>query len=700
MAVSTPTIPLPKGEPDITKLNTFTGHTVQVTKYQQPRGGMGSTLVTPTEMPLPEILRLMTSLPIINGPGFYKFTVSDTGGVGDDVWMTKLGPDTQEAQVAAVQTAINGTSGGPPVSEGVRNLGHGFMYDMSTGLLTTPWRQIVQWSEGQPLPQAPAQLGGAASTPWSGGGQGQGGWGAWPAIDTGDSTRVKQLEAQLTEQNRQREMDRLRDDIRLQQEATNKAIMALAEKLTARPTGPSEETRVLEARLADETRRREESERRAADEARELRRQQEMREMEARFERSMRELAGNKTDPMLPLLANMLTSMQATSAETIRAIKETTESQASAASQGVQLLVQHLSSNAVSPVQLMGMIAAAKGDGAEATRTILGTAKDALAMQKDFFGQMLDVANQGGQPAWVGVASAALEKIGTIGAALAERNAQQAQAQQQQQQAQQRQQRQPQQFRPMTVASQPQVSQMNGTPALNPSAPIVIPPHPGADRPGRVDTGDRPEGTKYDTASDTFILTDGRRVKHSDVVANGWKAVLTNPHEFMTAQATSIVQPPAGPTLVSVPTENVMPPVSAKRGRPKKPKDVPPPPVDPAGYSIAEMREHSSDEIELVCRKLTDEDFFGPTLFPYVQQLRAASLAPGEVAEQIVKAREQMISAKLVMPPAMEVLEALHVEVVIDRLLPDHDDGYRSAVVDGVEGLMGVEEDDESGDAA
>ena len=71
----------------------FTGYMVTVTKHLGPRNTMGTSVISTQTMTLSQILDLQVQLPIQNGPGYYLFSVSDTGGTGDDVWMVKLGPE-------------------------------------------------------------------------------------------------------------------------------------------------------------------------------------------------------------------------------------------------------------------------------------------------------------------------------------------------------------------------------------------------------------------------------------------------------------------------------------------------------------------------------------------------------------------------------------------------------------------------------
>jgi len=714
MAVSA-TPPVIKSEPDVTKLNGFTGRTTQVSKYLQARGGTGQMIVPPSEMPVNEILRLMTTLPIAHGPGFYKFSVADTGGTGDEVWMTRLGPPEQENSMALNGLPTGSTPGaaGAPLSEGVRVIGRGFTYDSELGVLTTPWGTGVNWRPGDQFPTPPTALSGAAATPWNGpGGQnGQGGWGNWPAVDSGPSAREKALEERLAAQDRQREMDKLREDTRRAQEETAKLVAAALEKmtlaLTAKPSGPDPE---VQRRLDEAERKAEAAERRAEDERRETARREEMRAMNERFERGLREATANKADPMMPMLLQLMQSGQQAATESVKAIQAAAAQTAAASERGVTQLVASMAGNNIGPLQLVSLLQTAKSDSADAAKTIMETAKDALSMQKETLMGLIDATGQGNQPAWVGVASAALDRLGALGAALAERNAQQAQQVQvqQQQQMAQRQQRQPQQFRPMTVPAQPQVGHMNGasgTPALSPTAPIVIPSTPGADRPGRVDTGGRPEGTEYDGTTDEFIMTDGRRIKNSDVAAHGWKAVLTQPNKFKSSAVvdkpteapaafvdqTAPVAPVAAPvTLVSVPTGT-----AAEKPKRGKKKDEPPAHVP---MSIEQLQDQDADELFVVCSKFPDEVFFGATLLPYVKQLRDSRPAPADVAKYVVDAQKRITEAHLPVPLAMDILSALQVEVLAARLFPDGDE-YGAAVVEALKSLLGIidEEDDDEG---
>ncbi len=436
MAVSS-VIPLPKSQPDISKLNTFTGYLVTVTKHLQARGTVGTVVVPTQKMSKDQLLQLQVHLPIQHGSGFYAFTAADEGGTGEDVWLVKLGSDAQEAPMAG---PFNGAGGGsmmtPPgaqaLGEGVIHLGHNFFYNEAMGTLTTPWRTIVSWKQGDPMPQPPTSIAAtpaatpwAQQTPWP-----NTGWGGYPVNE--DSTRVKQLEGQIAEDRRTREMDALRSEMRAQQaedrrraDERDARMEKLIEKLSAKPQGEDaalaairQQNEMLQRKLDDEKRERD-AERREAATREEIRRNRED------MDRVIRDLQVNKTDPMIPMIMQMMTSQSANAMEAVKAIQAATTTAGSAAERQTNALVEQLRSTVIKPTEIMAMMQGAKGDSAEMARMVLETSKSMMDTQRGVFEQLLDVAGQGNQPPWLQAVQTAMDKIGPIGEAIAARAQQQ-----------------------------------------------------------------------------------------------------------------------------------------------------------------------------------------------------------------------------------------------------------------------------------
>ena len=106
-----------------------------------------------------------------------------------------------------------------------------------------------------------------------------------------------------------------------------------------------------------------------------------------------------------------------------------------------------------------------------------------------------------------------------------------------------------------------------------------------------------------------------------------------------------------------------------------------------------------------------DDAFFGPSL-SQVEKLRDSiateALPPDQAANAILMSR-QYFAAFGEYPPVLEVLNAGHIEVLLERLLPDVDDGYRRQVADSIRVQLRTEtagggdeggEDDGDGEAA
>ena len=721
MAVAAPVEKLPKSEPDIGKLNSFTGWIVTVVKYMQPRGSIGTTLVPTVQMPLTPALDLVTTLPLKHGAGFYKFTVADAGGTGEDVWMTKLGGDMpgqqqQDGGFSMATTPDQQPGSAPPPGPNVQHLGRGYYYNQELGVLTTPWGTAVNWSRGEALPQPPSSSGHLASvppnaTPWSWQGpQQQGGWGGWGNIpvDSGDSARVKQLEQQLADQNRQREMDNLRGEIRRQAEETQKQFALLIDKLAARPSGPSESELRLQAEIAETRRLAEAAERRAEqdrkdaalrEEARraEDQRRADMLAMKADFDRTIAALSTNKTDPMLPMLMQLITSQQQSAMEAVKAIQAATQTGTAATERSQQQMLAQLQSSIISPIQLMQMMQAAKGDAAEGGKAIVEAAKEAMALQKDVFTQLLEVSGGGNQPWYASAIQGALDRAAQITAALAERSQQNAQAAQMQQVQQQRRQ----------VA--PRANPLQQAAPLQGGAPAAIPPVPS--------DGSRPEGTAYEKETDEFVLIDGRRFPQPYVQREGWKRALSLPAATVAREIAEMKAATAGPgAAAQAPmngalgdasagpvTGDVIPLVQPEGKKTKRGKGKTKPQTH---EQIAEMVERMSDaepaEVFNAISGVPDAELFGSLLMPYVENLRKTLPPPGEVAKYVLQARGQVQGFGGTVPTAISLLDAGQIQVLVERLVPDAQPTYQDACVAAIGTALEAEdlgEDEEPEDA-
>lgn len=664
MAVANPTEPLLASQPDVAELNKFSGHTVTVTKHLAARGTPGKSVVPTQPMKLDDILNLQVRLPLQHGPGYYRFEVADSGGNNTVKWMVSLGPDIQEI------SPMNSPFGSPvasaaqpamPLGADVIQIAPGYMYNETLRLLHTPWREVIEWSPGQPFPKPPvnpATTSAAAQTPWNAATQfPPGGWGGYPT-NSGDSDRVKALEAQIVEQNRRADLEaqrqethRLIEDTQRRQDETNKMLLAAIERLGQKPSGPSDELIAMREQLAEMRRQREESDR-------EAQRRADMQAMNDKFDRTIRDLSANKQDPMLPMLMQMMQSNAASASEAVKAIQSSTAAAAQSSERGLLQLVEQLRGTAMSPLQLVQLMQSTKGDAAEGARTIIDAAKESMAMQKTVFEQLLDVASQGGQPAWVTVAQAALDRIGAVGQAIAER-----------------QQQQPQQQAPVQQMRQP--AQQRMPPAAFQQGPMEAPAVP------------RRAVGPMTPAEQRAALATG--VEHF-ARRPGDPA----PAQMAGAPVNGVVpvSPPTEAVLVEAPAASVVsifpPETQERRAKSKggKKKSLPAR-KNLTGYTGRELMELDPEIVLDTCTQYTDEDFFG-MLWPTVQQLRGMKTPDAPtLATYITQARAQAHSAGQ-SPPAMELFDAEHFDVLLVRLLPDSEEEYRDSVAEELDRAVAV----------
>lgn len=738
MAVATSPEPLLKSTPDVNKLNAFNNPIVTVTRHKAARGTPGFSVVASLPMKAMDILGLQTTLPINYGPGYYKFTVADTAGGDSESWMVALGkPDEMEV------SPMPGPAGPsmppvPPVNAPLdpetKQIMPGWFYNESTGLLMTPWREAVQWRQGEALPKppTPAASGPAPhlqvvppnANPWSWPAPQSswgGGWGGYP-VNSGESDEVKMLKERLAAQDRQRELDQLREDQRRRDEEqkrreeererreeerarqTTAMFEKLAAALTTKPAGPSPEELRLQREAEDSRRRAEEAERRHEEERREAQRREEARAAEDRHREEMRALkdavAANKPDPMSPMigmLTTLMTNMQASSAETVRTIKDTLAAGTASAERFM-----------MSPAQVFDMVRNEKTGAAEMSQVVLATTKEMMGAQKEMYQNLLQIAGDSNQPAWVGLASEAMQKIGVIGQALAERNAN-AQPQYQPPPPRQVQRHAP--ARHQTVQVQQPVPQQQ--------VPIAVPRQQVAAatraREGYVDTGGRPEGTIFDPKTEEFILADGMRIKQSVVEKDGWvvaikEAIRQRGMQQGQVQSTAIHAEPAPAAMNGAAPAvngaagpaNVAPAPANKRKKKAAPASEPEPapaaevvpqmapPADPSGYTLEEMRSAHPDAVLQAISAFDDPTLFGE-LWQYVQQLRQ-SKDPQQIVQVVMQGQAFLRSSGKTVP-AMDLLAAEQLGPFVERLLPEAPQEFGQAVFDQLAAAMGLTDD-------
>jgi hypothetical protein len=319
----------------------------------------------------------------------------------------------------------------------------------------------------------------------------------------------------------------------------------------------------------------------------------------------------------------------------------------------------------MTPLQLVQLMQSAKGEGAEVGRLLLDGTKDMMAMQKDVYAQLLEVAGQSGQPAWVGLVQEAMSKIGTIGEAIAARQQQVPPPQ------------------PIPRAM-PQPQQRMPAPAQTraaiPSAPQI--PTTAAEIRDQV----------------------AAQVGHLTPVPT--PVVHAAPMNGASAGPSVAVQPTSTPTpapSTPAPARQPRRKVKHRRGGRRAAAPVPTaldgiaPPADPKGYSIEELRQLPPEAIRIGIADKNDAVLFAAFL-PYVQQLRANNLAPEAVAKYIMQARAAAVQNGAMMSPAIELILAEQLEVVTERLFPAAPLEYRAAVVQAMADAIGAENGDVEGD--
>lgn len=726
MAVNA-TPPLPNSTPNIAKLNTFSGHTITVTKHQAVRNTVGQMVVPTQQMKLPQILELQTTLPIQHGPGFYKFACSDTGGTGDDEWMVRLGPELpQQEGFSMPGSPFAPPPPGPnsppsPLAPEVVQIMPGFFHHAGLGLLRTPWGKTIQWREGDPWPDPPAhattQPG--ASTPWQGttwppnGQMPYPGWGGYPV----DDGKEKRLEAELAEMRRQTEQNRRDEEARRDREEqrrreeererreearaaeTRKMFETLAAAITAKPTGPSE-TELRLQREADETKRKleereREETRRREEQLREEKRQIELKAGQDRTDALIRELKDrdrDRPDPLMGLMTTLFQTQSQQALETARLNRESADRQAVTSERHTQQLMETMRND--------------RTGAAEANRAIMEQTREMLGMQREVVQYVVENTGSG-QPWYATAISGALDKLGPIANAVA------ASRQQQPMQP---------QYVPPTVRQPPAARTV--APATTRPIPTVATPAPAATIAANS-TGDRPEGVVIDKTD--FIVPGGPghpgyRIPIAYVQEHGWDKTLGEiarqnapspvtmtadaPAPAASAMNGAVPSAPAAPPALTIvpPPADALPGTKPKKARGKKNADVAPPvppqvfvpePADPArGYSGEELEAMSPEQALAIVSPFDDAALFGPQLFSFVQQLRTTMPAPAETVEYIMQGH-----AAGVVAPAMDLLRAKQLAALIERLLPDAPEEYQEAVVMALAARLGLSKMDDEEEA-
>lgn len=611
---------LAKSTADVGKISGMTNRIVQVTKHMA-RGAAGQ-LVVPAQagVSVQDILDLQKTLPDIHGPGTYRFEVSELGGTDKDTWVVRLGKEV-EGMMGNV-TSLPGVPASMP-TEGTTQLGPGWFYNADLGTLYTPWKQVYNWRPDQPLPTQPGM---APPQPVFGAPFGSsfatpiGGVPGWGQFPAADDGRTKALEAQNDAL-----LQRLNDSERQREREETRALFVKMQEETNRrfeqliaSLRPSGPTEA-EQRLAQELA---EQRRRQEDQAREERLRAEMRAQQEQFQAMLRELMGNKSDPALTMLTQLMQASQAAQTETVRAVTSSTQAQLSSVER-----------NVMSPIQIIEMLRASKDTTAagEMNRAQLEMFKSVFDMAQGLLKMQAEMASAGDAPAWVGLAQQGLDRIGAVAQAYAQSKAQQPQVQQPQQ---------AEYTPPMRQRPRPRQAQQVPT---APQASAVPAPAP-----------ERVMPTREPTAAE---LRDAAAA-----------AV------FKTAATPAAVAPAPPAPAPATPDAVIPPPVvgEPKRRRARREQQQP------------DLQAATAEEVRAITRDMDDPTFFGSAL-SQIGKLRESvtseNLRPDQVAGAVLFSR-QYFTAFGELPPALEVLNAGHYIILVERLLPLVASEYRAAVVE------------------
>lgn len=679
----------PKSTPDISKLNGMTGRIVQVTRHTS-KTGPGQLIVAATKgMTVEQIVNLQTSLMTAHGPGTYRFEVAEEGGSERDVWTVRLGSETQTE--VPMQNAQN-SNGFPTVptqlAPGLIDLGHGYVYNETTGTLTTPRKNIYVWSPGQPLPlengPVPVPAPSAPATPLF-----SSGLPPWAAMQQQDaaSERVRVLEDQLKAQETARReteiraaFDRATEETRRANEATNKRLEELVAKLGERPAGPSPEVEALKAQLAEQNRRLEETQRAAETRAREDALRAEMRQQQENTERVLRELKDSRSagpDPTMALIAQLFTASQQTMASTVKSLEESTRSQVDTARSSANMIADRMAGSMLTPERLLEVMrtvqTTTQGVNGELNKGAMEVVSSLFNMQQSMMQQMAQ-ANPDAPP-WIGAVQQGIEQIGTLAKVLLmNRTAPPPRPPAQPQQ----------QVRKVQAPPAPQV--LAPAPVTPPPAPSVpaasasAPPPPAAapaKKRGKAAAATTngaapgsPAAQRDAIAAQVFPPAAASTVQR-DAVAT---VMFPRPEEFASAAPVGVpVQQPSTPIV----PDAVLP------------GQLSPEDVAAAHALVAQLAEKSSDEVSALLADVDDEEFFG-AFYEHVMQLRASDLQPTEVASMVMIALQR--GAGIVPKPVViDLVEVGHAAVVVNRLLPERDADYCEAVTEALtEQLQGA----------
>lgn len=539
--------------------------------------------------------------------------------------------------------------------------------------------------------------------------------------------RLRESEARHAEAERRREMSEMRAAFEKTIETTNQRFEALVSKLTEqKPVGPNPEVESLK-QTVEMLRQQNEQQRRDSEAAqREDRMRAEMRQVQESTAAAIREMSSNKADPTLAMLTQVMTAAQQQQAEVVRAIRDTSAAQAQASERNSNLVAERLSSSIMTPLQIVDLMKMAKDQSAnsEINKSMVEMFQNLFGMAQGLVREQAEMYSQQGGPAWLPIAQEGVQQIGRVAqmfaqqkagaenqAALVERRARMIALQQQQQMQQQMlAQRQAAAQRPAppprTHAEAVRDAAANhvfGQPTAVESERDAAAAHVFGNR--KVQPPSAASAAPVPAAA--AAAKRPRRRRQADAAA----PVPTAPPAAASAAplvAGAIIQPDGSivPAATTHEVPMVAPPSPAPIIRRARPANQPPPPPpelldDEAGdvdeedvegdeddgdeddggtggvgaaALSAEMANAAPQDLRVITDQMDDTEFFGPALSD-VSELRnrlatqPENLTPLDVAKWILAARQQLMSFGI-FPPAAEMLDHGHVEILVERLVP------------------------------
>lgn len=640
----------PRSTPDVAKLNSMTNRVVAVTKLV--KGAARLVLPPWKNVTVDQIQGLHSSLPLQHGGGTYKFEVSEIDGNERDSWTVRLGPEIQESSVPGGDMPISSVPAGEAAAGSI-DIGGGFRYNEQLGLLVTPNREVHQWRPGSPLP---GSMGAQQNQNWFAGGQTMPptpfppytGWGGYPTWDEGGSgtnSKVTALERQLAEERDRRREDEHRREIDTLRNSMEKSV----ERLTLETNSKFESLigKLTENRGPSEAEKRLEQleQERRLDLIR-----AESREQQNKFEMLVKELSTNKQDPMLTLFGTMLQTQQAAQGVTAQAIKDTAVAAAEQAKENSRLMSERLGSASLTPERLMEILRVAKDQtgNTEMMKGALEMYKNLFGMSQDVLKMQADMYQSSGEPAWVGIAQQTVDQIGRVANVYASKKAETESAAQ---------------IRALQAArmQQQQQRQRPQQPLPRPMLPMSASPAPAA------------------APASNDALRAKAEAQSNKSLGKGKKA-----------------NGASGPARVA-------PAAAVEPRRRRRRVEAEPAPEAASEMSPAEqLMEAPTEQVKAITDAIPDDMFFG-MFYQNVLELRQAvgNLQPQEVANFVIRA-QATAAGYGELPPAIEMLVTDHIDILVDRLLPESSAEFRVAVGDAIRIQMraGAADEGEEGDDA